>query len=936
MDGKYYSSSERRSKAIPIIHPSSRQEKHPGRRPYKANTVESYSLGVDPPPKSSPHKTTQRQGPHGNNSVERDDEIIRGFDVYATPFVPESLRLLNYAPGIEILTPAKRQIDWASCTCISFESGLRISLSHPPLPTGPGHGLPISPPTDIELETYAPYFTQHLMQELFSQRRLARVYALYNQRVTVRVAEGETMATCTLMVPGLKENAPFLEEDDLVELRQLVYEHYGGPSGMDECVESIKTGAKAISPIRGAPGWTGVIYRARVAAVKRADELITLRVAGLMTDYGGGDSWPLPLAEREVLVNVQFPVCTRKHEDMSLALQITQGVLVQNTNGHGPSVQKGPVYDCTWLRSMLFPTEDDGALQTKLHRGKFRQQFVDDQLNWEQRKAVQAICQRNYGTMPYLVSGPPGTGKTKTVIETAVQLLKQSQRDTHILLCAPSENAADTLAIRLRDHLQPGELFRMNRPTRTFAEVPSSILHLCYTCDNAFALPPLDELLKCKVVVTSCQDAALLIRARATNMDIYRMKQDLQNMLIKGHENDLPMLHWTALLIDEAAQAMEPETLIPLTVVAPPMTAEPTPIFAMVGDQFQLSPSTSLAFSPLKRSLFARLFDRPVYKNHPLARGAKGEAPPILKPSMLPIPAPPFTNLFRNYRSHPAILAVPSALFYHDTLEPEAGDVDQLHDWDCWKGRKWPVLFHDNQGYDELEKDGGGWYNVNEVNTALRYVSSLSASGLVKRKDICVMSPFKAQVMRLRQEFRRGADSLWEVNVGPTEAFQGLEYDVVILCTTRTRERFLKKDQEVGWGIIGSANAMNVAITRARYGLIVIGNWELLTTDPNWNSFLHFCHRNGLVFSESENGTTDNRRVDEQAWETGKNMVDARSGPKVRLTAEFTRLEKMLLAQETELEAPIGSRALGGVDMEDEMWMKERHDVPKDYLEEDV
>src|SRR5690606_36925385 len=104
-----------------------------------------------------------------------------------------------------------------------------------------------------------------------------------------------------------------------------------------------------------------------------------------------------------------------------------------------------------------------------------------------------------------------------------------------------------------------------------------------------------------------------------------------------------------ALLMDEAAQAMEPEALIPLMVVAPPpmaTDADTCPIFVMVGDQFQLSPLTSLPSSPLRESLFARLFARHVYSKHPLARGNKGEPPPMLKPSMLPIAAPAFANLF--------------------------------------------------------------------------------------------------------------------------------------------------------------------------------------------------------------------------------------------------------------------------------------------------
>jgi superfamily I DNA and/or RNA helicase len=113
---------------------------------------------------------------------------------------------------------------------------------------------------------------------------------------------------------------------------------------------------------------------------------------------------------------------------------------------------------------------------------------------------------------------------------------------------------------------------------------------------------------------------------------------------------------------------------------------------------------------------------------------------------MLPIHRPAFANLIRNYRSHPAILAIPSSLFYHDTLEPEATDTNRLADWSEWQGRLWPVLFRNNASEDDQEEDGGGWYNRGEARIACEYAASLVESGLVEQKEVCIMSPFKAQV----------------------------------------------------------------------------------------------------------------------------------------------------------------------------------------------
>lgn len=88
------------------------------------------------------------------------------------------------------------------------------------------------------------------------------------------------------------------------------------------------------------------------------------------------------------------------------------------------------------------------------------------------------------------------------------------------------------------------------------------------------------------------------------------------------------------------------------------------------------------------------------------------------------------------------------------------------------------------------------------------------------------------------------------MNIGPLEAFQGLEARFLIICTTRTRsnEKFIQRDQEMGLGIIGEKRRFNVALTRAKEGLVVIGNPEVLLRqgkDESWRAFLGFCARNG-------------------------------------------------------------------------------------------
>jgi helicase MOV-10 len=195
-------------------------------------------------------------------------------------------------------------------------------------------------------------------------------------------------------------------------------------------------------------------------------------------------------------------------------------------------------------------------------------------------------------------------------------------------------------------------------------------------------------------------------------------------------------------------------------------------------------------------------------------------------------------------------------------LIPEAKETERLQDWEGWSGSHGiPVKFILNSGHDESYEEMVSFYNNREIELAVKCVQNLLSPDswpFPKKKlnvpiaanEIAVMAPFREQVKRLRNALRSAG--LRSVNVGPVEAYQGSEYRFVIICTTRARERFLKNDKEKGVGVILEPRRINVAMTRAKEGLAVIGNPWILEKDPTWREWMNFAWRHHAVEQDPE------------------------------------------------------------------------------------
>lgn len=311
-----------------------------------------------------------------------------------------------------------------------------------------------------------------------------------------------------------------------------------------------------------------------------------------------------------------------------------------------------------------------------------------------------------------------GTGKTKTLLcaiqkvlalnntnnnitnaAAAANVAKSSSSSSirstvmRILVCTPSHTAADVVTTRLSQFLTRKQLFRLLDSDRPIATVPTSVLGYCRQDDKSgsFVLPSVEELLHFQVIVCTCYDAHLLYLMGLTNHQLRLHRQELQRQTIKSFRScgvlvdEIPGVHephWTHLFMDEAAQATEPESLIPLSVVVDPSswsnnsTSRKVEI-ALVGDPRQLQPRvycSAAAQAGLERSWMERLLRRPV--------GCLGGGyAHMLGPEMIQMDELLRYSLQRdgqeqlssfltlNYRGHPSFLAMPSALFYADKLQ---------------------------------------------------------------------------------------------------------------------------------------------------------------------------------------------------------------------------------------------------------------------------
>lgn len=446
--------------------------------------------------------------------------------------------------------------------------------------------------------------------------------------------------------------------------------------------------------------------------------------------------------------------------------------------------------------------------------------FTPMQFPWLNKTQEQAVNEVLWAKDVEVVHGPPGTGKTTTLVEAIYETL---HRETQVLVCAQSNMAVDWISEKLVDHGVP--VLRIGNPSRVNDKM------LSFTYERKFeSHPDYPELWSIRKTIRQIKEnrkrgdnvhqkiARLRERATEIEMAINAQLFDEARVVactLVGSANKLLVRHkFSTLFIDEAAQALEPACWIAIRRASRVVLA---------GDHQQLPP-TIKCYEALKQGLGKTLMER-IVENLP-------EAVTLLK---------------IQYRMNDAIMKFSSDWFYHGEVEShESVRHRSILDWDHpiqWVDgneiQKEVNAALEQQGAteDKLDIDfaeqfiGENHGRINKaeaelVLTTLRnYIDKIGRERfLSERLDVGIISPYKVQTQYLRQQIRKREEFRpfrQVISVNTVDGFQGQERDLIFISLVRSND-----NGQIGF--LSDLRRMNVAMTRARMKLIIFGDKHTL------------------------------------------------------------------------------------------------------------
>ena len=514
------------------------------------------------------------------------------------------------------------------------------------------------------------------------------------------------------------------------------------------------------------------------------------------------------------------------NEEVALELRSNQGIPLELTHGFSVDfVWKSTSFDRMQTAMKTFAVDEtsvSGYIYHRLLGHDVEPQVIRvtlpkrysapglPELNHSQVFAVKSCLQRALT----LIQGPPGTGKTVTSASIVYQLVKQHQGQ--VIVCAPSNVAVDQLTEKI--HATGLKVVRLCAKSREAVSSPVEFLTLHYQVKH-YETPDKSELYKLQLLKDEQGELSSSDEKRYKTLKRSNEKEILQNAdvicctCVGAGDPRLSHFRFRQVLIDESTQATEPECIIPLVLGAKQVV--------LVGDHCQLGP-VIMCKKAAKAGLSQSLFERLVMLG--------------IKPIRLQV----------QYRMHPCLSQFPSNTFYEGTLQNGVHSKEREYkgiDFP-WPIPSKPMFFYNCIGQEEISASGTSYLNRTEATACEKIVTYFLKSG-VNPSQIGVITPYEGQRAYLVNYMQRSGSlrpQLYkEIEVASVDSFQGREKDFIILSCVRSNEH-------QGIGFLNDPRRLNVALTRSKFGLVVLGNPKVLSKQALWNNLLvHFKENECLV-----------------------------------------------------------------------------------------
>jgi ATP-dependent RNA/DNA helicase IGHMBP2 len=448
-------------------------------------------------------------------------------------------------------------------------------------------------------------------------------------------------------------------------------------------------------------------------------------------------------------------------------------------------------------------------------------------LNESQNEALQQI--RGAQDLA-IVHGPPGTGKTTTLVQAIAETV---DREKQVLVCASSNAAVDLLVEKL--HEQSVNVLRLGHPARVNEEVITHTLDAQLAVhDDAKSLKDIkkqaEEFFKLgskykrkfgreeaqqrkrlKAEARKLKDEASMLENYMID-DLLNKAQVIACTLVGVNHQHMYRRHFKTIFIDEASQALEPANWIPI------FKADRV---VMAGDHLQLPPTVK-SIEAAREGLGMTLFERSINAYQ--------------EKSMLKV----------QYRMHPTIMDFSNKQFYENKLETAESVLNRVQLFDE------PAEFIDTAGagyQEEINPETLSTFNKEEATFVIDHLMRIKEH--LKEAAYAtfgIIAPYKAQVEwinRMLKEKNLSQEEIKKISINTVDAFQGQERDVILMSLTRSNAEGII-------GFLADERRLNVAMTRARHKLVLVGDSATLASNSLFNQLIEYHQEQGSYHSVFE------------------------------------------------------------------------------------